>query len=158
MLLVLDGVRQPNLDFLINLPSTQIESFYFDRLSRFEGVMSNNQETLYLFTRKGKELDSFYGLNNGDVTNRLNYVVTKGYEPKKEFYAPLYSNYLDRAFQSLGAIHWSPSVQTDSNGIFEVAFLDTDNQRIRLQFEGMDREGRLLSNTTYLDLEDWNLN
>jgi hypothetical protein len=145
ILLVIDGVRQPNLDFLITLPSAQVESFYFDRLSRYEGAMSQNLETFYVFTRKGKELNVTPGIENFKAQNALNYLVKNGFEKNKKFYAPAYTTYLDKAFENFGVIHWDSNLKLNENGETTFKILNTQNNYILLFIEGMDTTGNLTS-------------
>ncbi|WP_350292290.1 hypothetical protein [uncultured Croceitalea sp.] len=152
--LVFDNVRQPNLDILYRLRSNQVESFFFDRLSRYEGAMSQNQETFYIYTRKGKELNVSPGIENFKASNATSYLVENGFEESKEFYSPAYTTYLDEAFENFGVIHWEPNLEVNKNGEATFKILNTQNNYISFFFEGMGNNGYLLSKVDKIDISE----
>nr|WP_299338368.1 hypothetical protein [Allomuricauda sp.] len=141
--LVIDGIRQPDFDILYRLPTGQLESYYVDRLSRFEGARSQLNETLYIFTRRGAEL----GRNEEDETRirALQIPVKTGFEKTKEFYLPKYSTFSNSAFVDYGIIHWEPQLILDGNGNGEFKALNTGLKEIILFVEGMSPNGKLVS-------------
>ncbi len=148
ILLVIDGVRQEGLDVIYQFPTTQLESFYFDRLSRYEGAMSQNKETLYLFTRKGKELD-VTPQNGFDEGNSFVHNVSNGFRPIKQFYIPKYSTYLDKSFEDFGVVHWEPNLTLDANGEATFKILNTGLKELSFFIEGMGRDGSLISTSVH---------
>ena len=154
ILLVIDGVRQPNLDALISLPTSQVESFFFDRLSRYEGAMSQNNETFYIFTRKGKELNVTPGIENFESQNAISYLVKMGFEESKQFYTPAYTTYLDKSFENFGVIHWEPNLEINENGEAIFKIFNTQNNYISLYMEGMDNNGNLMSKISSINISE----
>ena len=145
--LILDGVRQPSLDILYNLPMTQIESFYFDRLSRREGVFSNGKEVLYLYTRRGKELTFTTGSGS---KNAFEFLVEGGFEQVKSYYTPKYPSYTNSSYRAFGTVHWEAEVSLDENGegVFKMARVPLSE--VMLFIEGMAPDGSLISTSQLL--------
>ncbi|WP_445381715.1 hypothetical protein [Robiginitalea sp. IMCC43444] len=141
--LILDGVRQPSLNVLYNLPMTQIESFYFDKLSRREGIFSNGREVLYLYTRRGKELTFTTG--SGVKKNAFEFLVEGGFEPAKTYYSPKYPTYSDRSYQAFGIVHWEAELSLDQKGEGGFKMVRTPIPEIRVYIEGMAPDGGLIS-------------
>ncbi|WP_350292291.1 hypothetical protein [uncultured Croceitalea sp.] len=147
LLLVIDGVRQDNLDVIYQFPTTQIESFYFDKLSRYEGAMSQGSETLYLFTRKGQELN-LTPISKGNIGNSFIYDASIGFQPIKKFYTPKYTTYLDEAFENFGVVHWEPDLKINENGEATFRIFNTGVKDLSFFIEGMGKDGSLISTMT----------
>lgn len=152
LLLVINDVRQPKLNVLYDLPIGQIESYYFDKIASYEGVMAGNGEVLYLYTRRGKELT----LSNGRTPkgNSIEFKVDKGFEPVKKFYNPKYQTYSSRSFENFGVIHWEPEIIMNSQGEASFKVLNTGQEKISFFIEGMAGDGRLFSAVKTLDLKE----
>ncbi|MEM7381776.1 MAG: hypothetical protein AAF361_11340, partial [Bacteroidota bacterium] len=113
-LIYLDGNPIQDNNWIRNMPSTQLESYYFDRIASREGVRAGLGEVIYLYTRRGKELDLTLG--KAIPNNAYEFVVDKGFEPEKSYYNPKYSSFYDDAFENFGVIHWLPDLETDARG------------------------------------------
>nr|WP_299338371.1 hypothetical protein [Allomuricauda sp.] len=139
---VLDGQFQPNLDILFSLWTGQVESYWVDRLSRYEGARSRLRETVYVFSRRGKEL-----LRRDDTVpgSALEIQVKNGFEPTKSFYMPKYATFADKAFENFGTIHWESGLMLDEKGRCQFNVLDTGTKNISLFIEGMSPDGQFLS-------------
>ena len=151
--LVVNGIRQPNADIIFNLPTGQIESYWLDRLSRYEGVRSGLRETLYVFTRRGRELDA-----EEDVifSNALAVKVSNGFEPSKKFYMPKYATFQDKAFESYGIVHWEPELEFDADGRAFFTIFDTGTENLSFFVEGMSTEGGVISSRNNLNVPSVN--
>lgn len=152
LLLVVNDVRQPKLNVLYDLQLGQIESYYFDKLARYEGVMASNNEVLYLYTRRGKELT--LGNGRSSIGNSVEFKANKGFEPVKEFYSPKYQTYSSRSFENYGIIHWQPELLMDNRGESSFRIPNTGQDGIYLFIEGMTNDGHLFSAAEVLDLKD----
>jgi hypothetical protein len=148
--LILDGVRQPSLDRLYNLPMTQIESFYFDKLSRREGIFSNGREVLYLYTRRGKELTFTTG--PGGNKNAFEFLVEGGFEPVKKYYTPKYASYSGPSYRAFGTVHWQAAVSLDENGEGSFKMARVPLADVMFFIEGMSADGGLISTSRVVSL------
>lgn len=144
LLLILDGVRQPSLNILDGLKTSDLESYYFDKLNRYNGVTDGFQEVLYLFTRSGGDFLS--SIENNKRKAGIEFIVDKGFEQNKVFYLPKYKTFNDEAFNNLGVIHWEPEIFFDQNGIAKFYMLNTLLKDVTFYIEGMSDDGTLLSN------------
>ncbi|MEM6816325.1 MAG: hypothetical protein AAF600_18350 [Bacteroidota bacterium] len=135
--LVIDGVRHPNADLLYRLPTQQVEEFWVDRLSRYEGASGQGNETIYVYTRVGNNLEGAFR-KTASV-----HEVKKGFENPKEFYMPKYSTFQNKAFEQLGTIHWIPDLKLDAYGKGEFSIFNTETNNISFFIEGMSPLGKL---------------
>ncbi|WP_318311389.1 hypothetical protein [Flagellimonas crocea] len=148
--IVLDDVLQPNLDVLYNMPLTQVESFYIDRLSRYMGARSALNETIYIYTRRGKELNLTPGQ---DFISRKSFAfrVDKGFEKQKEFYNPQFTSFTDSAFENFGLIHWEPMIWIDAKNNYSFKIPNYGYDKLKVVIEGMGENGNVFSEIKILD-------
>ncbi len=153
--IVLDDVLLPNLDVLYNMPLTQVESFYIDRLSRYMGARSALNETIYIYTRRGKELNLTPG-QDFMAKKSFEFKVDKGFEKQKDFYNPEFTSFTDTAFQNFGLIHWEPWIWIDEDDSYTLKIPNYGFDNLKLVIEGMDKDGNVLSEIRILDVGDSN--
>ncbi len=141
LVIYINGVRQPTLDFLSGLRTEEIESYFFDRNNIIPGVSNGFSEKLYIYLRRGGNF-----LNNNSSTKKIatTYVVENGFMPNKTFYNPKYKTFLDETFSRIGVIHWEPEIRiVDNQANFKI--LNTGLSNFKIFLEGMDAEGNLYS-------------
>lgn len=51
-------------------------------------------------------------------------------------------------------MHWKPSIAVDEKGIFEITFPDYKQKSVKLFIEGMDLDGKLISDTITVQMND----
>ncbi|NAS11341.1 hypothetical protein [Poritiphilus flavus] len=144
-IIYLDGVQIFDNNWIKNMPTTQLESYYFDRLASREGVRAARGEVIYLYTRRGEELS--LGRGKAVPNNAFEFVVDKGFEPDKAYYNPKYSSYYDDAFEYFGVIHWLPDLETNEKGEVTFSIPNRGIKNISLFIEGMGDKGTLWSAT-----------
>lgn len=146
----LDDVLQPNLDVFYNMPLTQVESFYVDRISRYMGTKAGHKETVYIFLRHGEELNLTPG-QDFISKNSFKFKVDKGFEKQKEFYNPRFKSFTDSAFENFGLIHWEPLIWIDQNNNYKFKIPNYGYKRLKLMIEGMGEDGSLYSDVKILN-------
>ncbi|MDF0715844.1 hypothetical protein PY092_06775 [Muricauda sp. 334s03] len=146
----LDDVLQLNLDVLYKMPLTQVESFYIDKLSRYMGARSAFKETIYIFTRRGKELNLSPG-QDFIAGKSFVFKVDKGFEKQKEFYNPEFTSFRDLAFENFGLIHWEPLVWIDKNNSYKFKIPNYGYDKLKVVIEGMGENGNVFSDIKILD-------
>ncbi|WP_421824677.1 hypothetical protein [Flagellimonas oceanensis] len=151
----LDGALQVNLDVFTHMPLVQVESFYIDRLSRYMGAKGGFRETIYIFTRRGKELNLTPGQ---DFMSRksFEFKVDKGFEKQKNFYNPEFTSFTDTAFQNFGLIHWEPWIWIDEDDSYTLKIPNYGFDNLKLVIEGMGKNGNVLSEIRVLNVGDSN--
>ncbi|NVN18838.1 hypothetical protein GUA46_10835 [Muricauda sp. HICW] len=148
--IVLDDVVQMNLDVLYQMPLTQVESFYIDRLSRYMGTKAGNTETIYIFTRQGEELNLTPG--KGFMSDKsFAFKVDNGFERQKEFYNPEFISFTNTAFENFGLIHWEPLVWLDKNNNYTLKIPNYGFDNLKVIIEGMGKDGSLFSEVKILN-------
>ena len=147
--LIMDGVRMPTLDELINLPTSRIESFYFDKIGSFEGAMNGLNEVLYIFTRVGPTLAE---LNTEDFENLLSFTPKIAFEKPQKYYSPKYTNYSSEPYKKFGTVHWIPSVRSINHSI-SIMIPDYGLDNVKLFIEGMNPDGNLISKIITVNLD-----
>ena len=147
-IIVDDIPQQFNLQ-LVRLPMGQIESFFVDRLSRYQGGRGGASETIYIWTARGKEI-----LPNEENPKKrvLARIVENGFEKPDAFYTPKYTTFQSTTFEHLGVIHWEPEVTITQNGMASFNILDTGKDEVVLFIEGMSKDGQLVSFSKVLNL------
>lgn len=146
----LDDVLQVNLDIFHNMPLTQIESFYIDRLSRYMGTKAGHRETIYMFSRRGTELNLTPGQDFlSKKSFRFN--VERGFEKQKEFYNPDFTSFRDSAFGNFGLIHWEPMVWVDKDNTYKFTIPDYGYDKLKIVIEGIGENGSIFSEIKILD-------
>lgn len=146
----LDDVLQLNLDVLYKMPLTKVESFYIDRLSKYMGARSALKETIYIFTRRGKELNLTQG-QDFIAGKSFEFKVDKGFEKQKEFYNPEFTSFQDSAFENFGLIHWEPLVWIDKNNSYKFKIPNYGYDKLKVVIEGMGENGNVFSEIKILD-------
>ncbi|SFB77636.1 hypothetical protein SAMN04487891_102287 [Flagellimonas taeanensis] len=146
----LDDVLQPNLDVFYNMPLTQVESFYVDRISRYMGTKAGNMETVYIFLRHGEELNLTQG-QDFMSRNSFKFKVDKGFEKQKEFYNPKFKSFTDSAFENFGLIHWEPLIWMDQDNNYKFKIPNYGYDKLKLVIEGMGEDGNLYSDIKILN-------
>ena len=128
----------------------QVEAFWIDRLSRYMGARSGNNETLYVYTRRGKEINPY-----GDpvTENAYEMIVERGFATPDAFYTPKYTTYDSPTFEHLGVIHWEPEVTITQNGTSSFNMVDTGKDEVVLFVEGMSKDGQLVSFSKVLPID-----
>ncbi|MBR9853022.1 MAG: hypothetical protein GYB37_00360 [Algicola sp.] len=148
--IVLDDVVQMNLDVLYQMPLTQVESFYIDRLSRYMGTKAKNTETIYLFTRQGEELNLTPG-KDFVAKKAFAFKVDNGFERQKEFYNPEFISFTNTAFENFGLIHWEPLIWLDKNNNYILKIPNYGFDNLKVVIEGMGKDGSLFSEVKILN-------
>ena len=146
----LDDVLQPNLDVFYNMPLTQVESFYVDRLSRYMGTKAGHKETVYIFSRRSEELNLTPG-QDFISGKSFTFKVDKGFEKQKEFYSPNFKSFTDSAFENFGLIHWEPLIWIDGNNNYKFKIPNYGYDKLKLVIEGMGEDGNLYSDIKILN-------
>lgn len=141
----LDDVLQPNLDVFYNMPLTQVESFYIDRLSRYMGARAGNKETIYIYTRRGKELNLTPG-QDFIAKRSFELKVDNGFEKQKKFYNPEFISFTNTAFENFGLIHWEPLIWIDKNNSYTLKIPNYGFDNLKVVIEGMGEDGSVFSN------------
>ncbi len=148
--LIIDDVQVTTSQRLYRLPMGQVESFWIDRLSRYMGARSGNNETIYIWTVRGKEI-----LANGENPKKkvLERIVENGFEKPDAFYIPKYTTFQSTTFEHLGVIHWEPEVTIARNSMASFNMLDTGKEEVVLFVEGMSKDGQLVSFSKVLAID-----
>lgn len=147
--LIMDGVRMPTLDELVSLPTSRIESFYFDKIGSYEGAMNGFNDVLYVFTRVGPTLAE---LNTEDFENLLSFTPKIAFEKPQKYYSPKYTNYSSEPYKKFGTVHWIPSVRSINRSI-SIMIPDYGLDNVKLFIEGMNPDGNVISKVITVNLD-----
>ncbi|WP_394749784.1 hypothetical protein [Spongiimicrobium salis] len=157
----LNDVRLRFFDVLYKFPTSQVESYYFERSGASEGSRGAGG-VIRIYTRRDSEVQSVFAkddiakkwssLQGAPSGKYYEYRAKHGFEKTKEFYTPKYRTYLDKAFENFGVVHWAPKVVTNERGEASFKILDTDLRELSFFIEGMGQKGSLISTTKNLKI------
>ncbi|WP_394749783.1 hypothetical protein [Spongiimicrobium salis] len=160
-IIYLNDVRLTFFDVLYRFPTSQIESYYFERSGASEGSRGAGG-VIRIYTRRDSEVTSVFAqddiakkwgsLQGAPSGKYYEYRAKHGFEKTKEFYTPKYKTYQDKAFENFGVVHWAPKVVTNTKGEASFKILDTDLRELSLFIEGMGQKGSLISKTKNLSI------
>lgn len=145
-IIYIDGNRLFNFDVLYNRPTSDFESYYFDRSGASEGTRGAGG-VIRLFTKKG---ESQIKRN----PQAYSYVVVNGFEPVKRFELPLYQSYQSKFFKKLGVVGWIPELIIDKENTASFKVFDTGLKTLRIHIQGMNKEGTLISEIRTVQLNN----
>ena len=142
----IDGNRLFNFDVLYERPTSDFESYYFDRSGASEGTRGAGG-VIRLYTKRGESM-----VNRNPQT--FSYLVVNGFEPIKRFELPLYQSFQSKFFKKFGVVGWIPEliINKDNTALFKV--FNTGLKTLRIHIQGMNNEGILISEMRTVQLKD----
>ncbi len=138
----LDDILLSDLSILWDYRTQDVDRIYMDKSSYGAGSRGGRGGSIRIYSRR-------FPLVRTRTSDKdyLEYELTKGFEPVKEFYNPGYSNYLDPFFVSYGAIDWQPKLNFNELGVATIKIPNTGLENITLFIEGMGSDGSLILKT-----------
>jgi hypothetical protein len=136
--IIIDGQLQEGLGFGVT-PSALLNTILVDEIDRVFIAAG----TIAIITKK-----VVVRRDDGKTTK----IKIKGYDKVREFYHPKYGprDVSSPTPDYRSTLYWNPNVQTNSNGVAEIKFYNSDyTKKMRLVIHGISRAG-LISTTTVI--------
>ena len=132
----LDGVLV-EIDFIKGIPASWFETVEAVKLAPGRTGMVPG---IFFYTKRGetqkKNLDGA-GMKSGEIV---------GYSVVRQFYSPVYESPqpVEMRDDFRSTIYWNPIVQTDSTGVAQVSFFNSDETgNVQIVVEGITADGKL---------------
>lgn len=123
---------------LLTMPLDGFQSIFFDS-----------------WQREFISLELRYGHYNLDKKKHyISYLINSGFARPKEYYDPGYISYLNFEFKMYGVLNWLPKVILNKNNHTTIKIPIMDQTGIILYIEGLGSDGKLISTSKSINLED----
>jgi len=100
-------------------------------------------------------LELRYGHYNLDKKKHyISYLINSGFARPKEYYDPGYIRYLNSEFKMYGVLNWLPKVILNKNNHTTIKIPIMDQAGMILYIEGLGSDGKLISTSKSIKLED----
>ncbi len=147
VLVFLDDSPLSDLSILANFPLQNVQNVFFDKSGLGYGIRAAGG-VIKIYSRKTS-------LRSVKTKSPIySKVLKKGFEPIKEYYSPKYVSYNIMAFKKYGVVHWLSDIYISNNQPTLFKIPDTKQKKIKCYIEGMDSEGRLISDFIMLNIPD----
>ena len=80
-------------------------------------------------------------------------LITKGFQQLKSYKNPKYKDYTQDSFQKNGTIDWISNIYTNENGTFNFTIPHFNQEKIRLNIQGIDNLGQLYYQNIIIDVK-----
>ncbi|WP_299227269.1 hypothetical protein [uncultured Psychroserpens sp.] len=151
-LVFFDGAPITDFDFLLTVPTADIEGIMIDK-SGFGSGISGANGVIRIYSRR-TPLKGF--LENKPRPFAHASIARVGFSESKDFYTPKYSNYRSKLFSHYGAVSWFPNIFLDNNKSQLLKIIDTDTDTLKFYIEGYDSDGNFVSQIKTIDTTSLN--
>lgn len=143
MLMVVDGVTQAALG-VSSIPAADVQAIEVLRGARTLMYGTHAQAGVLIITTKRGGMDYDGTTTRGDRPKNIVFGAVKGYQQRREFYAPDYSREKQNKYADLrSTVFWDPHVVTDEEGKASVAFYTADTAgTYNVVVEGISENGK----------------
>lgn len=139
-LIFLDDIPLSNLDYLITLPTSDVEGILIDKDGLGSGINGANG-VIRIYSRR----TPLNGYNSSQKSFAHASKANVGFTKPKLFYSPKYTNHTDALFKNYGTIGWFPYMYLKHNSSTMIKIPDTKTQKLNFYIEGVNNEGEVIS-------------
>jgi hypothetical protein len=131
--------NSPVYDFsqLQNMLLNEIDEIYINKHGYGMGDNGING-SIRIYRKKG-----FYSPPRTNEVKSKSILITKGFQPLKTYKNPKHKDYAQDYFQKYGTIDWISNIYTKENGTFNFTIPHFNQEKIRLNIQGIDNFGQL---------------
>jgi hypothetical protein len=143
----LDNGPVSDFSLLTNILLIDVDEIYINKHGYGMGGDGSNG-SIRIYTKRT------YGTNqNRNNIKSKSLIIKGGFQPLLEFENPKYVSYSGESFQKHGTIDWIPNIYTDENGNFEFTIPHFNQEKIKLNIQGIDNFGQLYYNNFEIDVK-----
>ncbi|WP_264549025.1 hypothetical protein [Flavobacterium sp. N2820] len=143
----LDNGPVSDFSLLTNILLIDVDEIYINKHGYGMGGDGSNG-SIRIYTKRT------YGINqNRNNIKSKSLIIKGGFQPLLEFENPKYVSYSGESFQKHGTIDWIPNIYTDENGNFEFTIPHFNQEKIKLNIQGIDNFGQLYYNNFEIDVK-----
>jgi hypothetical protein len=139
LMIYLDGIPA-DYDLLKTFPAEAFDKIELVRMGIFAGINSDSG-ILFFYTKRGEK---FINMPTDKVGMKSAKII--GYSPIRKFYSPRYETTKQPTVLNdyRNTIYWNPIVRTDSTGVAQVSFFNSDETgNVQIVVEGITADGKL---------------
>jgi hypothetical protein len=144
----IDDIPQSDFSLLLNYSLSSVDEIYVNKMGYGEGMTAPNG-TIRIYSKT----PGSYGKDYVKIKSKP-FVVTNGFQRVTPYENPKYGNMADESFLKFGTIQWNPNVETDSEGLFRFSIPNLYQKTVKVVIEGISSDGRLISVTKTLLIEE----
>jgi hypothetical protein len=140
--------NSPVYDFsqLQNMLLNEIDEIYINKNGYGMGDNGING-SIRIYRKKG-----FYSPPRTNEVKSKSILITKGFQQLKSYKNPKYKDYKQDSFQKNGTIDWISNIYTNENGTFNFTIPHFNQEKIRLNIQGIDNLGQLYYQNIIIDV------
>lgn len=143
----LDNGPVSDFSLLTNILLIDVDEIYINKHGYGMGGDGSNG-SIRIYTKRT------YGINqNRNNIKSKSLIIKGGFQPLLEFENPKYVSYSGESFQKHGTIDWIPNIYTDESGNFEFTIPHFNQEKIKLNIQGIDNFGQLYYNNFEIDVK-----
>lgn len=143
----LDGVILNDLNFLYSIQLYDVDEIYFNKRGFGLGNDGSNG-AISIFSKK-----TFGSDKKGVNIKSKSMVIKDGFQDVRNFENAKYASYEAESFQKHGTVDWIPNVYTDESGNFEFTIPHFNQEKIKLNIQGIDNFGQLYYNNFEIEVK-----
>jgi len=137
MQIYINGMLSNGTD-IFNMPLSRIISVAYD---------STKSQGIFITARYSRYEDP-------DKKNFQVFPVENGYSIPDKYVTPNYPSFQNELFKKYGALYWEPGIQIQKNATTTIKIPIKQQQGLRINIEGMTKEGNLISKKEVIRLEE----
>ena len=112
------------------------------------GGSGGTNGSIRIYTKK-----TYVAKQSPNLIKSKSLIIKGGFQPLLEYENPKYVSYSNESFLKYGTIDWIPNVYTDENGNFEFTIPHFNQEKIKLNIQGIDNFGQLYYNNFEIDVK-----
>ncbi|WP_299112341.1 hypothetical protein [uncultured Winogradskyella sp.] len=143
-----DDVRLMEEDQILNFDMFSIDYIAINRWGMGNGLLDGISPVVKIYTKRG-------GRAANGPKRYQTYKFPLHFSKSKKFYTPKYNDYSSDFYTNFGVVDWLPNCKIDENGYLTFKLSDLAND-VTLYIEGIAGDGRFLSTSKTISLEDFN--
>ena len=141
----LDNMQLFDLSILSGLLLSDVDEIYFNKHGYGMGNNSSGG-TIRIYSKKT------YSRNKNNIKSK-SLIIKGAFQPLLDFENPKYISYNSEAFKKFGTIDWIPNIYTDESGNFEFTIPHFNQEKLKINIQGIDNFGQLYYNNFEIDVK-----
>lgn len=144
----LDNAPLTDFTYLLNLLLIDIDEIYINKHGYGMGGSGGTNGSIRIYTKK-----TYVAKQSPNLIKSKSLIIKGGFQPLLEYENPKYVSYSNESFLKYGTIDWIPNVYTDETGNFEFTIPHFNQEKLKINIQGIDNFGQLYYNNFEIDVK-----
>lgn len=144
----LDNAPLTDFTYLLNLLLIDIDEIYINKHGYGMGGNGGSNGSIRIYTKK-----TYVTKLSPNLIKSKSLIIKGGFQPLLEFENPKYVSYSNESFLKYGTIDWIPNIYTDESGNFEFTIPHFNQEKIKINIQGIDNLGQLYYNNFEVNIK-----